>query len=78
MCIFVNTAIYLQALGSNFLVFFFQVAKSFIPYAVRAKKVDMRRLKLAIWDILDSTECCKVRNNLHAKTSKYFLGTVVH
>ena len=41
-----------------------QVARIFIPYAMRAKKVDMKRLKHAIWDILVSQEGCKVRNHL--------------
>jgi hypothetical protein len=49
-----------------------QVARIFIPYAMRAKKVDMKRLKHAIWDILVSQEGCKVRNHLHARTAKYF------
>ena len=53
-----------------------QVARIFIPYAMRAKKVDMKRLKHAIWDILVSQERCKVRNHLHARTAKYFFGTV--
>ena len=52
-----------------------QVARIFIPYAMRAKKVDMKRLKNAIWDILVSQESCKVRNHLHARTAKYFFGT---
>jgi hypothetical protein len=52
------------------------VARIFIPYAMRAKKVDMKRLKHAIWDILVSREGCKVRKNLHARTTKYFIGTV--
>jgi len=52
------------------------VAKSFIPYAMRAKKVDMRRMKHAIWAILASAESYKVRNHLHANSTYYFLGTV--
>jgi hypothetical protein len=52
------------------------VARIFIPYAMRAKKVDMKRLKHAMWDILVSREGYKVRNHLHARTTKYFLGTV--
>jgi len=52
-----------------------QVARIFIPYAMRAKKVDMKRLKHAIWDILVSRESCKVRKHLHERTAKYFFGT---
>ena len=53
-----------------------QVARIFIPYAMRAKKVDMKRLKHAIWDILVSQEGCKVSNHLHVSTAKYFFGKV--
>jgi hypothetical protein len=52
------------------------VARIFIPYAMRAKKVDMKRLKHAMWDILVCREGCKVRNNLHATATEYFFGTV--
>jgi hypothetical protein len=48
----------------------FQVARIFIPYAMRAKKVDMKKLKHAIWGILTSTESCEVRNHLNVRTSK--------
>jgi hypothetical protein len=44
------------------------VARIFIPYAMRAKKVDMKKLKYAIWDILTDKDNCKVRNHLHART----------
>lgn len=55
-----------------------QVARIFIPYEMRAKKVDMKKLKHAIWDILVSQEGCKVRNHLHARIAKYFFGIVGH
>jgi hypothetical protein len=52
-----------------------QVPKVFIPYAMRAKKVDMKRLKHAIWNILVSHEGSEVRNHLHAIIAKYLFGT---
>jgi hypothetical protein len=45
---------------------------------MRAKKVDMKKLKHAIWDILVGQGGCKVRNHLHARTAKYFYGIVGH
>jgi hypothetical protein len=71
MLIFIKTTMHVIVSLSMWL----QVARIFIPYAMRAKKVDMKRLKHAIWDILVSQEGCKVRNHLHARTAKYFFGT---
>jgi hypothetical protein len=48
----------------------FQVARIFIPYAMRAKKVDMKKLKDALWGILTSADNCEVRNHLYVITSK--------
>lgn len=54
-----------------------QVARIFIPYAMRAKNVDMKKLKHAVWDILVGQGGCKVRNHLHARTAKYFFVNIV-
>ena len=71
MLIFIKTTIHVIVSLNMWL----QVARIFIPYAMRAKKVDMKRLKHAIWDILVGQESYKVRNHLHARTAKYFFGT---
>jgi hypothetical protein len=53
-----------------------QVARIFIPYAMRAKKMDMKKLKHAMWSILTNADSHKVRNHLHARISKQFLTAV--
>jgi len=65
MCIFIKDRLTCMSL---LLCVLFQVARIFIPYAMRAKKVDMKKLKYAIWDILTDKDNCKVRNHLHART----------
>ena len=39
----------------------------FIPYAQRAKKMDMKKLKAAIWSILVNAEKHQVRNVIQLK-----------